>query len=75
MNSLQKPLLLLTRKIRAGGGDYAPPTVCLLPACASAYVAARVERTGGAETKKSGGIDVVGRSREIEPFWRAGLRI
>ena len=51
MNFHQKPFLQLRTKINAGGIDHVPPTLCLLPACASAHVPAYVERTGRAGTK------------------------
>ncbi len=52
MNFHQKSFLQLSAKITAGGIDYGQPTVCLLPACASAHAPAYVERTGRPGTKK-----------------------
>lgn len=62
MNFLQKPFLLLEKEINAGGVDYVPPMVCLLPACASAIVPAYVERTGKAVTNK---LDDMGTVRPV----------
>ncbi len=68
MNFLQNPFLLLEKEINAGGVDYVPPMVCLLPACASAIVPAYVERTGKAVTNESNEIGSVGHPYENTPI-------
>ena len=72
MNFRQKQISLWEKEIHAGGLVHVPPTACLLPACASAYTPARVERTGRAETNKYIGMGRVGRFVGIGLFLRMG---
>ncbi|MHB8776665.1 MAG: hypothetical protein ACYC6R_02745 [Anaerolineales bacterium] len=52
MTLRQKVFLFLEEEIHAGSVDYVSPTVCLLPACASANSPAHVEPAGKAVTNK-----------------------
>jgi len=53
MNIHQKRIHQANIKINVGGTEDVPPTFCLPPADASAYIPAHVERTGAAVSNKS----------------------
>jgi len=59
MKFAQNMNVIQRNEFSAGGIDHVPPTLCLPPARASAYIPAYVDPTGSAVTKKLNAMGTV----------------